>query len=253
MTTQIRDISDFVRIIKDQPEWADMVRGVLLGQDLLELPQKFDAFVKVQTDLNRQMAEAIQKNTEAILLANIRLDRLEADVADLKTRVSAIETHVESLDARVARLEPQVGRLVGSDLEFRISRNIRNLAVNKLNLRRPRVLKSWRVDLDSATSDMLEDAEEQNIISADDLSRIEETDAIISARRKSDGADVYVLVEISRGIRDRDITRAADSATIMQKVTGVPSLPLVVGVHIAPPQAALAEEKGVEYRIVPED
>ena len=45
--TSINDISDLVRILKEQPEWADTIRAVLLGQELLELPARFAEFVEL--------------------------------------------------------------------------------------------------------------------------------------------------------------------------------------------------------------
>ena len=37
--TTINDINDLVRILRENPDWADAVRGVLLSKDLLDLPE----------------------------------------------------------------------------------------------------------------------------------------------------------------------------------------------------------------------
>ena len=67
--TTINDIVDFVRIIKEQPEWADTVRGILLGQELLDLP--------------RQFAEFVQLTNANFSAVYERLDRLEGQVGNL--------------------------------------------------------------------------------------------------------------------------------------------------------------------------
>ena len=62
--TTVNDIADVLRIIREQPEWADALRGALLSQELLELPQRFAEFVAT-TDR--------------------RFAVLESDVAELKS------------------------------------------------------------------------------------------------------------------------------------------------------------------------
>ncbi len=37
--TTVNDISDIVRILQGQPQWAETLRGVLLSRELLELPK----------------------------------------------------------------------------------------------------------------------------------------------------------------------------------------------------------------------
>ena len=61
--TTINDIGDLVRVLREQPEWAEALRGVLLSRELLELPEEFAQFVKL-TNANFQMV-------------NDRLDRID--------------------------------------------------------------------------------------------------------------------------------------------------------------------------------
>ena len=37
--TTINDIHDLARILRENPDWAETMRGILLGKELLELPQ----------------------------------------------------------------------------------------------------------------------------------------------------------------------------------------------------------------------
>ena len=42
--TSINNQDDFLRALRDNPEWREAVRAQILGEDLLKLPGKFDAF-----------------------------------------------------------------------------------------------------------------------------------------------------------------------------------------------------------------
>ncbi len=234
----MNDIVDFVRILKEQPEWADTVRGILLGQELLDLP--------------RQLAQFVQATNE-------RLGRLETDVADLKagqarlenrlgqldTHVGQLDTHVGQLDTRVGRLEGKVGRLEGSDLEREVHGNIVNIASRGLGLNRARILQSKIIPRGTELQDAIDDAEEQGIITEDQGSHLELTDVIIAARRKSDRQECYVVAEVSAGVRNDDITRARDRAQTLATIKGTPVIPAVIGASIAPQQQALADREGV--------
>ena len=119
--TTIRDIADFVRIINEQPEWNDTIRGIMLGRELLELPQRFAEFVRVTEENNRLVAE--------------RLGRLETDVAELKTDVGSLKTDMADMKVwrgettlRLDRIEGRLGNLEGAELERRVHGDIANVA-----------------------------------------------------------------------------------------------------------------------------
>ena len=89
--TTINGIEDLARILRDNPDWADTIRSILLSQELLELPGRFAEFVRLTQESNR--------------LINERLERLENDVGELKsglTQVNGkIDTAVEALDRKI--------------------------------------------------------------------------------------------------------------------------------------------------------
>ena len=51
--TTIDNIADLVRILKEQPEWADTIRSILLTEELLNLPARFAEFVQLTQESNR--------------------------------------------------------------------------------------------------------------------------------------------------------------------------------------------------------
>ena len=68
--TTINDISDLIRILRDNPEWADALRSVLLSQKLLDVPEE----VASLTAAIRELAET----------ANQRLESLERGQEELR-------------------------------------------------------------------------------------------------------------------------------------------------------------------------
>ena len=71
--TTINDINDLARILREQPEWVDTLRSLLLTQELLELPSRVAELVKV--------VEAMCQ----------RLDRMEGRLDSLEGRFSNLE------------------------------------------------------------------------------------------------------------------------------------------------------------------
>ena len=150
MTTAMTDIADLVKILREQPEWAETLRAVLLTKELLELPEKlaqltarFEEFVALQTETNQRVAEQLALLTEqqtrlteqqarlteqvAQLTAWLeefiaeqretnrivaeRLARLEADTAELKATTGRLEADMSELKATTGRLETDVAEL----------------------------------------------------------------------------------------------------------------------------------------------
>lgn len=67
MTTQtIKNIGDLARILREQPEWADTIRGLLLGEELLNLPAQLAEFVQVSQENNRQVREELAQQRELL-------------------------------------------------------------------------------------------------------------------------------------------------------------------------------------------
>ena len=242
--TTIRDIADFVRIINEQPEWNDTIRGIMLGRELLELPQRFAEFVRVTEENNRLVAE--------------RLGRLETDVAELKTDVGSLKTDMADMKVwrgettlRLDRIEGRLGNLEGAELERRVHGDIANVASRWLGLNRVRIMQSRIVARSPEFQDLIDDAAEQNLITYEQGDHLQETDIIVSARGRSDRQPVHLAIEVSRTIADHDITRASERARSLSTIFGTPAISVVVGGNISQPQQELAESLGVRAIILP--
>lgn len=76
MNTTIHTIDDLIRILDDNPEWADALRARLLTKELIGLPEKFTQFV---AEINSFVAE-VHRFVEG---TNRRFDALENSMASI--------------------------------------------------------------------------------------------------------------------------------------------------------------------------
>ena len=283
MTTAVADIADLVKILREQPEWAETLRSVLLSKELLELPEKLaqltarlEEFIAEQKEINRVFAEQLTRLTEQVTQLTARLEefiaeqreinrvvaerltRLETDVAELKsdmTEVKAdtaelkvglrrLEGTVGSLAGTVGSLAGTVGRLQGAELERKIHANIAGMVCTPLGIRRPRVLKSILAATVPELFDLLDPAQDAGRISRAQFDSLMQTDIILTAR-DGNAQPVYVAIEISRTVHDDDLERARERADILAAASGTTALALVIGYIIPPPQRRKAAEMAV--------
>ena len=179
---------------------------------------------------------------------------LKADVSELKTDVSELKTDVSELKTRVGRLEGDVAVLKGDSLEAKLHRRIRPLLSQRLGLRRPQVLHSPVSDTESELYEPVEAALDNGIITAAQDTRISATDIILRAQRKAaDRSPVWVAVEVSNDISQRDIERARQSAEALSRVFCQDTMAVVAGYRIHPQDQERAAKSDVHTLLIAED
>ena len=264
--TTVNDIADILRIIREQPEWADALRAALLSKDLLELPQRLaefaaaaeKRFTTLETDVADLKAGQARLETDVTELKAGQA-RLEADVTELKADVTELKAGQARLEAGQARLEIDVtelkagqsrqegtiGNLRGSYYELKIGNNIASIINQHMNLRRIRVLKGSRAPDDMAFLDLLLDAEDQGIITEQERAEATNVDIVLQAQTHPEQSRIYIVIEISVTIANHDINRAAARADILRKATGEAAIPAVIGAHSDEARHQLALEQNV--------
>jgi hypothetical protein len=184
------------------------LRSVLLTQELLELPERFAAFV---TEVRGFVAA-----TEA------RFERIEADMAVLKTDVAVLKT--------------DVARLKGSDYEQQA--RVKGAAyLGTAGFRRARLLATE--DL----AELCEDALDADRITPEEVRDVLAADVVFSARW--DGEVVHVVGEVAGRVHVDDVERAERRAGTLSKATGVRAMPMVLGASVDDPAELLAGRRGV--------
>ena len=179
-----------------------------------------------------------------------RLDRLETTVDRIDTTVNRLDAPVTRIDATVNRLDGTVGNLSGSDFETKLARRIDPILSQNLGLNRPQIVLSPVQGLAPELIARLQSAAAENLISEQQYIRINQTDIIIRAQRKSDRAWIWIAVEASVSIHRDDIDRARQSADALAAVFAEPAIPVAVGQRIAPPETQHAQAAAVHTTIV---
>ena len=191
--------------------------------------------------------------TNEFLGLPIRLERIEADVAELKSDVAKLKSDVAELKSDVAVLKGDMAILKGDMLEVKIHRRIRPLLSQRLGLRRARILQSPVQDTHPELFEPVEEALDTGGIDDRQETRINATDLIVQAQRKADRAPVWVAVEVSNAISQRDLERARQAADALSAVFLQDTLAVVVGYRIQPQNQRRGDEAGVQALLVEED
>lgn len=264
--TGINDIGDLLRILEEQPEWAERLRVILLTREVLELPERLtqltervERLARAQEETNARLDRFIQAQEEANARIDRRLESLEeanrtqqefnaeqrqfnAEQREINARVDG---RLDNLENQVSEIRTQVGDLQGSDLENRLHGNITSIAARNFNLRRVHILKSRFFPPDQNFYDRLYAAEDGGRITSEQALQLQEADFILSAQERESQGLIYLAVEVSRTVDGHDITRARERADALQAATDVRALAMVVGSFIPEPELARAVEHNV--------
>ena len=131
MTTAVADIADLVKILREQPEWAETLRSVLLSKELLEMPEnlaqltaRFEEFVALQTETNQRVAEQLAQLTAQVAQLTARLEEFIAEQREINRvvaeRLTRLETDMAEVKATTARLETDVAELKTDTAELKV-------------------------------------------------------------------------------------------------------------------------------------
>ena len=220
--TTINSQEDFLRALRENPEWKEAVRALILGEELLQLPARFNAFVDEQRQVNK---------------------RIESDISDLKVGQ-------EELRAGQARLEAGQARI-----ETRMTRQENDMATVKAAHARWSALRG----AESITLDL--DIEYVRTLTEPDLIRMAKTaspnmprnelfsfrtaDLVVEAR--DDSGTVYIAMEASYTGDLRYTDRAQRNARFLTEFTGHRAIPVIASVRNVNEVSALVESGDIHW------
>ena len=111
MTTQtINNIGDLARILREQPEWADTIRGLLLGEELLNLPAQLAEFVQVSQENNRQVREELAQQRELLGQHSAQLTQHTAQLTQHSAQLAQISEVQAQHTAQLAQHSAQLAQ-----------------------------------------------------------------------------------------------------------------------------------------------
>lgn len=248
MPFTVTEFLDLVRLLEQQPEWRAELRRLVLTDEVLALPQVVQSLAEAQRRTDEQLAiltqrvddlVAAQRRTEeqlAVLTQRVdsltqRVDSLAEQMVALGRRMDSLTQDVQLMVKRVDSLGQDIGDLKGIGLEFRYQR----LAYAYFQ----RLLRRIHVLSPAELSTLLEDAVDEGKLSYPDMEEIIRTDLVVHGQRRADGAETYLLVELSWGVGPGDVERAAQRAKLLAQL-GTPTIPVAAGKAITAEAADLA-------------
>ena len=222
--TTINDISDLAQVLRDNPQWADVIRGILLGEELLKTPERVAALVSAAKTTNR------------------RLDLLEAGQ--------------KRLEAGQKTLTSRLGNIIGTDYERQIAQSVPRRFRRYLNVHRPRAVYARAIYAGTVPDfteipDLMDDAVENGTISdeeADDLLAVD----LILLGSSPQGDPAYIACEVAVTAHDHDVTRAKRRAQVLERASGATALPAVIGQSAPQGTLDLAARENVTFVQVPD-
>ena len=192
--TTINTMDDFARILRENPDWADTIRSLLLSKELLELPQTFAKFAEAN---------------------NLRLENLE------RVQVSILH-RLNNLEDGQKRMLDELGAIKGT-FTYNVAYDEMRTMLDEMGFQHRHTLTRDEVRQLVSSSD-------RTGLPIPDLRSFRRADFIVEVANES-GQTGYVAAEASFTVDERDVTRAVRNAEYMTRFTGLPGWSAVMGVR----------------------
>ena len=218
--TTINSQEDFLRALAENPQWREAVRAQILGEELLQLPARFDAFVE---RMDAFIEEQKQFNAEI----TAAVTELSAVVTELKRQTAELKELHYSLDKRLHTLSNDIAQAKGGHARFSAINDAPGIVMD-LSLEKDLGLKYVR---DVSRVELYEMAHNAagGDIPTNELRSFRRADLVIEAM---DGDDTcYIAVEASFTATQRDASRAQRNAALLTRFTGQPAYAAVSSVR----------------------
>ena len=239
MTTPINSFQDILDAMERDPALRDALRQHILTEEFLSLPAQVKALTEAVEALVSETRE-LRTGQEQI---RAEVGELRAEVGDLRAGQQELRVGQEEIKADVSEIKIEVGRLggnvsnmLGTGYEGKVARVADRLARRNLGLGDPKVvMKSYLPNPTPPLPEVDQGAESGNITweESDDLAL---ADVIVSGTGQ-DGKQVYVVMEISITVQEKDKTRALRRAGLLERATGVSTIPVVIGISEEAPES----------------
>lgn len=226
--------------LQANPSARELLLRSALTQEFLGLPARTEA---VENRLER-----VENRLERV---ESRLERVENRLEGVEDRLTRLEEAVAQLVETVRQLAIDVGYLRGVALETKLHRSVRSRVSQALGLRRARIMQSELLEPLPQLVERMDAALADGLITDDQDSRVEATDVILRAERRDGQEWLWVAIEASSSIHERDIQRARESADILALMFEEPAEAAVVGHRISDMDSERAGDSRVHVLIVP--
>ena len=212
-------------------------------QQLAESTARMDRYAEERAEADRRIDQQFAESTA-------RMDRYAEERAEAQDRIdrqfAEIGKRVHELTAITRSHTDDIGTLKGWNLEDRFRE--RPSAYLRSFFRRARAYT------DGELVKLLDSGVERGIITEDDWEEVRLADVVVRGRRRDDGTEVFLVVEVSWGVGLYDLERAVRRAGILGRLVA-PVLPVVAGRGVTADARSQCDADGVwlvlDGRVVP--
>ena len=239
-TESITSFDELLDVLERNPRYRARLRQSILDEEFRRLPQQVTAL----TEQTRTLGEVTTSMAERMDQFAERMDRFAEQMREQSEQIKDIVLHLKNVDARFLPLEKRMDRLMGDEAE----RRFRDHAPAYFGhlLRRVRVVDT------STLADEVDDAIDAGTFAEADRDPLLLLDVVVRGRDIATREERYLAAEVSVGIGEGDILRAADRATLLERLTGKPAVPVVGGYSISSRFRSIADERHVQVVIAEE-
>ena len=260
--TTINSQEEFLQALRDNPAWREAVRAELLGEEIPQLPTRFqallermDGLVSEQQATNRRIDELVseqQATNQQLAATNRRLDefileqrainqRMESFVAEQKAINQRMESFVAEQRAINQRMEEYVAAQVriNANVSARLDRFDDDISLLRAHYAQTRVRESAEAIAMEMGLYYVRTLTEPDLIriyqkANGDLprgQRISFQNADLVVETLDGDATVYITGEISYTADYRDSDRVLRNARLLKEYTGNDAIPTVLSVR----------------------
>ena len=231
--TTINSLDDFLRALDANPSWREAVRTRILGEELLQLPVKFDAFAQEQGKRLENVENLVQEQSSRLENVENLVQEQGRHLENVENLVQEQNTRTTNLEVRMNRIEGDTGTLKGDFARTRSIQDAQGIA-SDMGLEFVRTLSA--TDLSEMAG---------NALPRDVGRSFRNADLVIEA---TDGADTrYIAMEISFTADRRDCDRAIRNAGLITRFTSKPTQAAVASVRNDRDAAEAVESRAVYW------
>lgn len=224
--TMINTPDDLLALLRENQEFRNAVRHVVLTDELLALPAAHAALVAeireyIRTTDRRLQAleEGQQRLEERIIRLEEGQQRLEEGLQMLQRGQERLEEEFLLLKEGQQRHTDDIGELKGIGLETKLYNRGVALIASRLGVRGIRRMRVAEIDDNSTEfNDAIYKALDSGTFTEEEYERILDTDMIIHSRRPGSSTPVYAVIEASYSISREDISKVKLTTTLLGRI-----------------------------------
>ena len=197
---------------------------------------------KIQ-DLSESVDVRFNQVDERFNQVDKRFNQVDERFNQVDERFSQVDARFNRVDRDIHALKTDVGDLKGSNLES----NVRERPFVYLG----RFALRLKAVSDAELAILLEDAVERDLITEEEAEDAKRLDAVARGRRRGAATPLYLAVEVSSVVDQHDLARAVRRAVIVEKASGIPTQPIVVGKQVLDDVRQAAEDSRAGWVTLP--